>query len=177
MRIGRTVVYLITALCLFLVSCATKPAHDIFLNQAYRQDLSLNDEELKSLQFFISTNVYVQYDSPEGKKTILLREQTPGVATSSGPDWLKVSFREGGVDIPFVADQRADYDMYYIATELPGKTGFHMIKELPEKTFYHEGTPYRVIHGEKAHLLVDAEGLAALAKKRITTKGRRVKPN
>jgi hypothetical protein len=148
----------------------------MFLNQAYRQTLSLDEQELKSLQFFISTNVYVQYDGPEGKKTILLPEQTPGVVTSSGPDWLKLSFREGGVDIPFVVDQRAEYDLYYIATEIPGKTGFYMLKALPEKTFFHEGKPYRVIHGEKAHLLVDEKGLKKLAETRITTKGRRVKP-
>ena len=93
--------------------------------------------------------------------------------TSVGPDWLKVSFRKGGVDVPFLLDKRAQYDLYFVATELPGQTGFHMLKELPEKIFYNEGTPYRIISGEQAHLLVDSKGLQKLLKKRIPTKGRR----
>jgi hypothetical protein len=51
-----------------------------------------------------------------------------------------------------------------------------MLKALPEKTFFNEGKTYRVIHGEKAQLLVDEKGLKKLADTRITTKGRRVKP-
>ena len=78
----------------------------------------------------------MQYDGPLGKKSILLQEETPGVVTAVGPDWLKVSFREGGADVPFVADFQGEYDVYSVATELPGQAGFHMIKNLPQKVFY-----------------------------------------
>jgi hypothetical protein len=102
-----------------------------------------------------------------------LPEETPGVVTAVGPDWLKVSFRKGGAEVPFVVDRRSQYDLYYVATELPGQTGFHMLKELPQKVFYYNGTPYQVIYGDKAHLLVDGKELQKLLKKRIPTQGRR----
>ena len=172
----RKYIWIMTILLLLLVSCAAS-YKEIFLNRTYRENLSLEDKELMSLQFFISTSVFVQYDSPTGKKTMLLPEETPGVVTSVGPDWLKVSFRKGGADIPFMVDKRAQYDLYYLATEVPGKAGFHMIKDLPKKIFYYEGTAYRVISGEQAHLLVDGKALQKLLKKRIPTKGRRVQPN
>ena len=172
----RKRIWITIVLLLLLISCATS-YKEIFLNRTYRENLSLEDQELKSLQFFISTSVYVQHDSPTGKKTILLPEETPGVVTSVGPDWLKVSFRKGGIDVPFIVNKRAQYDLYYVATEVPGKTGFHMLKDLPEKIFYYQGTPYRVISGEKAHLMVDSKGLQKLLKKRVPTQGRRVKTN
>ena len=157
---------------LVLLSCAS--SHKIvFLNQTYRQNLSLEDEELKHLQFYISTNVLVQYDGPLGKKSILLQEKTPGVVTAVGPDWLKVSFREDGADVPFVADSQGQYDVYSVATELPGQAGFHMIKNLPQKVFYYNGTPYQVRYGDKAFLQVEEKELQKLLKKRIPTKGRR----
>jgi hypothetical protein len=157
---------------LVLVSCAI-PHRQTFLNQAHRVNLSLNDEELKQLQFYLSTNVLVQYDGPSGKQSLFLPDETPGVVTAVGPDWLRVSFREGGADVPFVVDSRSRYDLYYVATELPGQAGFHMLKDLPQKVFYYNGTPYQVIYGDKAHLLVDGEQLQELLEKRIPTKGRR----
>jgi hypothetical protein len=157
---------------LVLLSCASS-YKTVFLNRTYRQNLSLEDEELKNLQFYISTNVLVQYDGPLGKKSMLLQEETPGVVTAVGPDWLKVSFREGGADVPFVVDSQGAYDVYSVATELPGQAGFHMIKNLPQKVFYYDGTPYQVMYGDKAFLQVEEKELQKLLKKRILTKGRR----
>src|SRR4029450_12981222 len=108
----------------------------------------------KTLQFYISTNVLVQYDGPSGKQSILLPAETPGVVTAVGPDWLKVSFRKSGADVPFVVDARSKYDLYSVATELPGQAGFHMIKELPQKVFYYNGTPYQVIYGNQDYFQV-----------------------
>ena len=157
---------------LVLLSCAS--SHKIvFLDQTYRKNLSLEAEELKNLQFYISTNVLLQYDGPSGKQSIFLQEETPGVVTAVGPDWLKVSFREGGADVPFVADARGQYDVYSVATELPGQTGFHMIKDLRQKVFYYKGMPYQVIYGDKAFLQVEEKELQKLLKKRIPTTGRR----
>ena len=157
---------------LVLLSCASS-SKEMFLHRTYRVNLSLEDEELKQLQFYISTNVLVQYDGPSGQQSIFLPDNTPGVVTAVGPDWLKVSFREGGADVPFVVDPRGQYDVYYVATELPGQAGFHMIKDLPQKVFYYNSTPYQVIYGDKARLLVDGKDLQRLLEKRIPTKGRR----
>jgi hypothetical protein len=157
---------------LVLLSCASS-YKELFLNRTHRVNLSLADEELKNLQFYISTNVLMQYDGPSGKQSIFLPEETPGVVTAVGPDWLKVSFREGGADVPFVVDSQSQYDLYYVATELPDQAGFHMIKDLPQKVFYYNGTPYQVIYGDKARLLVDGTELQKLLKKRIPSKGRR----
>jgi hypothetical protein len=168
----RKPVWIAVISLLVLVSCASsyKP---MFLNRTHRVNLSLDDEELKHLQFYISTDVLVQYDGPSGKQSLFLPDETPGVVTAVGPDWLKVSFREGGADVPFVVDSRSPYDLYYVATELPGQAGFHMLKDLPQKVFYYNGTPYQVIYGDKAHLLVDGEQLQELLEKRIPTRGRR----
>jgi hypothetical protein len=157
---------------LVLVSCAI-PHRQSFLNRPHRVNLSLADEELKQLQFYISTKVLVQYDGPSGKQSIFLPDNTPGVVTAVGPDWLKVSFREGGADVPFVVDPRDPYGVYYVATELPGQAGFHPIKDLPQKVFYYNGTPYQVTYGDEARLLVDDQALQTLLENRTPTKGRR----
>jgi hypothetical protein len=157
---------------LVLLSCASS-YKTVFLNRTFRENLSLEAEELKNLQFYISTNVLLQYDGPSGKQSIFLQEETPGVVTAVGPNWLKVSFREGGADVPFVVDSQSQYDVYSVATELPGQTGFHMIKDLRQKVFYYHGTPYQVIYGDKAFLQVEEKELQKLLKKRIPTTGRR----
>jgi hypothetical protein len=168
----RKPVWIAVISLLVLLSCASS-YRGVFLNRTHRVNLSLEDEELKSMQFYISTNVLVQYDGPSGKQSILLPQETPGVVTAVGPDWLQVSFREGGVDVPFVADLRGKYDLYYLATELPGQAGFHMIKDLPQKVFYYNGTPYQVIYGDQATLQFEGKELQKLMEKRITTRGRR----
>src|SRR5215813_63000 len=157
---------------LVMVSCASS-YKIVFLDRTYRQNLSLEDAELTNLQFYISTNVLLQYDGPAGKKSIFLQEETPGVGTAVGPNWLKVSFREGGADVPFVVDSQGKYDVYSVATELPGQAGFPMIKDLPQKVFYYNGTPYQVLYGDRAFLQVEDKKLQQLLKKRMATQGRR----
>jgi hypothetical protein len=156
---------------LALVSCAI-PHRQSFLNQT-RVDLSLDDEELKRLPFYTSTDVLVHYDGPSGPQSLFFPAETPGVATAVGPDWLRVRFRAGGAEAPFVMDPRGPYGAYYLATELPGQAGFHQLKELPQKVFYHDGTPYQVIYGAEAHLQVDDQALQTLLQSRVPTEGRR----
>jgi hypothetical protein len=156
---------------LLLVSCAI-PHRQSFLNQT-RVNLSLDDEELKQLQFYTSTNVLVHYDGPSGTQALFFPAETPGVVTAVGPDWLQVHFREGGAEVPFVMDPRGLYGAYYVATELPGQAGFHLLKDLPQKVFYYQGTPYQVIYGAEAHLQVDDQALQTLLEHRIPTEGRR----
>ena len=155
---------------LLLVSCAS-PHRQSFLNQT-RVNLSLDDEELKQLPFYTSTNVLVHYDGPSGTQALFFPAETPGVVTAVGPDWLQVRFREGGAEVPFVVDPRV-YGAYYVATELPGQAGFHLLKDLPQKVFYYYGTPYQVIYGADAHLEVDDQALQTFLEERIPTEGRR----
>jgi hypothetical protein len=157
---------------LVLLSCASSH-RQTFLNRTHRVNLSLEDEELKQLQLYISTSVLAQYDGPSGQQSIFVPDNTPGVVTAVGPDWLQVSFREGGADVPFVVDPRDQYGGYYVATELPGQAGFHLLKDLPRKVFYDNGTPYSVIYGDEARLLVDDQELQTLLENRIPTTGRR----
>ena len=95
----------IALLSLLVLASCTPSYKEMFLNRTYRENLSLQDEELKTLQFYISTNVLVQYESPSGKQSLLLPEETPGVVTAVGPDWLKVSFREGGAEVPDTGEE------------------------------------------------------------------------
>ncbi len=167
-----------------------------FLHMAHRQNYSLTAQELRDLQLYISTTVLAQYEGATGKKSVKVSQGTPGVVTDAGPDWLKVSFREGGIDVPFIIDRtdrsrkdsryfRATKEglvevegskdsQYWLATEVEGKNGFYMIKELPEKIFLYEGTRYSLVTGARAYLIADSEGLDKLVKSRKATEGRRV---
>ena len=136
-------------------------------------NLSLDDEELTQVPLYVSTTVLLQYDGPSGQQTIVLPDNTPGVVTAVGPDWLQMSFREGGAEVPFVVDPRGPHGVYYVATELPGHASFHWPKDLPRKVFYDHGTPYQVIHGAEARLLIDDQTLQTLLQNRIPTEGRR----
>src|SRR5262249_46815868 len=93
--------FLMVATIFFLASCSTPPV--AFQNASHRQTYSLNVDDLKKLQFYISTNVVAQYQDATGTKSLLLTRLTPGVATDPGPNWIKVSFRAGGVTVPFDA--------------------------------------------------------------------------
>src|ERR1700754_335124 len=108
--------WLLVALFALVASCAAPPI--AFQNNSHRQNYSLNLQDLEKLQFFISRDVVAQYQDASGTKSLLVPRLTPGVATDAGPNWIKVSFREGGVDVPFVADPKEYDGRYWIATEL-----------------------------------------------------------
>lgn len=173
MRERKTRGWLLVILFSFLVGCAAKASHAWFL-QRYRENYTLNKQELQNLQFFISTNVLAQYEDTTGKKSVLVTKGTPGVVADVGPNWLKVSFRKGGIDIPFVTAQEMKGGRYWIATEVKGKEGFKEIRKLPEKVFLHEGTRYRLSYGMDAYLLVDRGELDKVIETRKATEGRRV---
>ena len=168
--------WLALILTLLVAGCAGSPK-EVFLNRTHRENFSLVEDELLNLQVFISTSILVQYESPTGKQSMLLPKWTPGVVTAVGPDWLKVSFREGGAKVPFAADKSGVYDSYYLATEIPGRSGFQLLKDLPQKIIYYEGARYHVISGEKAYLLVDGKALQKLFQKRVPTQSQRVEPD
>jgi hypothetical protein len=165
---------LIAAFLCLLVGCASSPKTITFQHHYHRQDLSFNEEDLKQLQFYISTNIVARYKDATGTKSLLVPGVTPVVVTGAGPNWLKVNSREGGVDVPFVTDPSHYNGFYWIATEVEGSREFKKISELPEKVFLNKGTRYQLVSGSDAFLLVDWEDWERLAKTRKVTEGRRV---
>lgn len=166
--------WLRAALLCLLVGCASNPKTITFQHHYHRQDLSFNEEDLKQLQFYISTDIVARYKDATGTKSVLVTGMTPVVVTGAGPNWVKVNSREGGVDVPFVTDPNHYNGFYWIATEVEGSKEFKKISELPEKVFLNKGIRYQLISGSDAFLLVDWEGWESLAKSRKVTEGRRV---
>ena len=166
--------WLIAVLLGLLVGCASGSKTITFQHNYHRQDLSFTEEDLKQLQFYVSTEIVARYKDSTGTKSLLLPGLTPGVVTSAGPNWLKVNFREGGVDVPFVTDLDHYNGFYWIATEVEGSTEFKKIRELPEKFFLHKGTRYQLVSGSDAFLIVDWKGWEKVAETRKATGGRTV---
>jgi hypothetical protein len=164
--------WLLVALFSLLVSCSSAPPI-AFQNNSHRQNYSLNLQDLEKLQFFISTDVVARYQDATGTKSLLLPRMTPGVATGAGPNWIKVSFREGGADIPFIADPNEYDGRYWIATEVEGTKDFKKIVGLPEQTFVYKGVRYQMVSGSEAILLVDWEGWKRVVETRKVSEGRR----
>jgi hypothetical protein len=165
--------WLLVALFSLLVSCSSAPPI-AFQNNSHRQLYSLNLEDLEKLQFYISRDVVAQYQDATGTKSLLVPRLTPGVATDAGPNWIKVSFREGGVDVPFITDPNQYDGRYWIATEVEGTKDFKRIADLPEKSILVKGTRYKLVSGSDAILLVDWEGWKKLVETRKVTEGRQV---
>jgi len=164
--------WLIGAVLSFLVGCSSAPI--AFQNNSHRQVYSLNEEDLKKLQFYISRDVVAQYQDATGTKSLLVPRLTPGVVTGAGPNWLKVSFKEGGVDVPFITDPNQYDGRYWIATEVEGTKDFKKIADLPDKSILYKGTRYKLVSGSDAILLVDWEGWKKLVQTRKVTEGRQV---
>ncbi len=99
---------------------------------------------------------------------------TPGVVTAAGPNWVKVSFREGGADVPFVADPKQNDSRYYVASEVEGGKSFRRVTEVPGRVFIYKGTQLNLVTGADAMLLVDWDSWDKVAERRKVTDGRRV---
>jgi hypothetical protein len=158
---------------LLCAACSSVPPVP-FQNNSHRATYSLSLEDLAKLQFYISTDVVAQFQDASGTKSLLLARLTPGVATGAGPYWIKVSFREGGIDLPFITDPEHYDGRYSIATEIEGGKQLKKIAELPEKSVFYKGTRYKVVSGADAILLFDWEGWKKLVEGRKATEGRRV---
>lgn len=164
---------LLVAIIFLLASCSSTPPI-AFQNMSHRQTYSLNLEDLEKLQFYISRDVVAQYQDATGTKSLLLPRLTPGVATGAGPNWIKVSFREGGVDVPFVTDPNQYDGRYWIATEVEGSKDFKRIAELPDRSFLYKGIRYKVVSGDDAVLFFDWDGWKRVVETRKATEGRKV---
>jgi len=164
---------LVVALFFFLVGCAG-PTTLPFLNYSHRQSYSLNEDDLKQIQFYVSEDIVAQVKEPTATQSFLIPSMTPGVVTAAGPNWVKVSFREGGVDVPFVANPKQNDSMYYVASEVEGGKSFRRVTEVPGRVFIYKGTQLNLVTGADAMLLVDWDSWDKVAERRKVTEGRRV---
>jgi hypothetical protein len=162
------------AAILALLAGCSSAAPIAFQNTSHREIYSLSLQDLEKLQFYISTDVVAHYQDGSGTKSLLLPRLTPGVVTSAGPNWLKVSFKEGGADVPFLADLTQYDPRYWIASEVEGSKDFKRIAQLPGEAFIYKGTRYTLVSGADAYLLVDWEGWKKVVETRVITGGRRV---
>jgi hypothetical protein len=165
---------LAVALVFFLVGCSSSPTTLPFQNYTHRQALSLSEDDLKKVQFYVSTAVVAQVKEPTATQSFVVPMLTPGVVTAAGPNWLKVNFREGGAEVPFVADPNVNDSRYYIASEVEGGKSFKRVTEVPGKVFIFKGTQLNLVSGADAMLLVDWDSWHKVAETRKVTEGRRV---
>jgi hypothetical protein len=165
---------LIVVLFFLLVGCSSDPTTFPFLNNTHRQAYSLNEDDLKKVQFYVSTEIVAQVKEPGGTQSFLVPRLTPGVVTASGPNWVKVSFRKGGADVPFVADPSQNDSRYYLASEVDGGKDFKRVTEVPGKVFTYKGTPLTLVSGADATLLLDWDSWEKVAATRKVTGGRQV---
>lgn len=166
--------WFILLLVFILGGCSSAPRTIPFQNTTHRQVYSLDEGDLRKVQFYISTDVVAQHQDTQGTKAFLIPRLTPGVVTGAGSNWIKVSFREGGVDVPFITDLKQNDGRYWIATEVEGSKDLRRLTELPGRVFLYKGTPLNVVSGADAYLLVDWESWRQVVETRKVTEGRRV---
>jgi hypothetical protein len=163
---------LVVALFFLLVGCSSDPTTFPFLNNTHRQAYSLTEDDLKKVQFYVSTEVMAQVKDSGATQSFLVPAMTPGVVTAAGPNWIKVSFRKGGADVPFVADPNQYDSRYYLASEVEGGRDFKRVTEVPGKVFTYKGTPLTLVSGADAMLLLDWDSWEKVAATRKVTGGR-----
>ncbi len=166
--------WLLVALLSFLAGCSSGPTTMPFLNNSHRQIYSLNEEDLRRVQFYVSTDVVAQVHETTATQSFVVPKLTPGVVTAAGPNWIKVSFRKGGVDVPFVADPKHADSRYWIASEIEGGKSFEKVIEVPGMVFMYKNTRLTLVSGSDAILLVDWDNWKELVATRTVTEGRRL---
>ncbi len=162
---------LLTALV--LVGCSTPM--ETFLQVQHRENWALQDEEIASLQFYISREVLARNvaDRASASSVLVVPLGTPGAAVEVGPDWIRVSFQRGGAGVYFLAlKTRAGDSVYWLATEVEGKPGLHAVKDLEKKVIRVPLGEFELIHGSQARLLVNSDDLQKLIEKRTHIQGR-----
>ncbi|WP_372371242.1 hypothetical protein [Candidatus Uabimicrobium sp. HlEnr_7] len=141
--------YFIFVVIFFIVGCSSNL---LVLNKELIDKFNLSEENLKSLQVYISEDVEMRKiednDSivkngqitPNAQKDVaevIIEEQTPGVIIIVDEDILAVSFKKGSALI------FNDQDAAYIISTNDGKVNY-------------DGAEYLLIEGFTASILVDA---------------------
>lgn len=172
---GRTAGVLVLLAVFLSTGCATPK--QVFMHKWHRQNFAISDEELKTVQFYISTEVLARDLAPGEKGTpqsiVIVLSETPGMITETGPDWVRVSFQRGGSGVFFATVVTGAGDSaYWLATEVEGREGLRRMRDLDEKILRVGGAAYRLEHGVNARLLIDGKDLENLIKQRTHIPGR-----
>ena len=172
---GRTAGVLVLLAVLLTTACATPK--QVFMHKWHRQNFAISDDELKTVQFYISTEVLAMDLTPGEKGTpqsvVIVPSETPGMITETGPDWVRVSFQRGGSGVFFATVVTGGGDSaYWLATEVEGRDGLRRMRDLDEKILRVGDAAYRLKHGSNARLLIDGKDLENLIKARTHVPGR-----
>lgn len=154
-----------------------------FSHRFHRLQYGLTDDEVKGLQFYLSSDVLAQTASPKqrtptGTSVVLVPRDIPGVATAVGRDWIRVTFRKGGHGVPFLSDIASTTDaylLYSLATTVEGSDQLRKVADVPNNVAYYEGNAYTIAQGYNAVLMVDSEQLQELINTRKLGPGVEIK--
>lgn len=152
----------------------------IAMTHTLRQQLGFGEADLKNLQYYLSDDVVLQrsYRSEEGVvskshalvlkegglvEEVLIRRDTPGIATQVGATSLAVSFEPGASLVFGSPESDADPERRYKLSAARWSGG---IGELS-----YDGKAFQVVEGGRACLVVDAQALDAVEKKRKVLPG------
>jgi hypothetical protein len=153
-----------------------------FNHSFHRVNYNITDPELRELQFYTSDDVLIKVveagpagGAPVRADRVFVTRGTPGQVVDTGPNWLRISFSEGGTGVFFVANPADPLDDYHLGRQEPNGE-LRQFKQVSDTKFVHEGTTYEVIYGERSYISVDAEHLQAIIARRKTVEGRVVPP-
>ena len=154
-----------------LVACATPKER--FLHVAHRENFSLQDDEIRGLQFFISKEVLAKDAAAESSASgvLIVARDTPGRALDVGPDWIRVSFEEGGAGVYFAAQDNLGRTAYWLATR-DDSDDLRVLKDMNQKVIRVAERKFEIVYGGDAQLLVDGVALRKLIDTRARAKGR-----
>jgi hypothetical protein len=168
---------LLAIVAVSLSVCSSAPKKINFLHTSVRETYLMQPEELKELQFYISERILAQNEqrlagATQAGDVVLVASGTRGVVTEVGPNWLRVSFEEGGPGVLFVSDTSKPEDRYWLATTAEGDV--YKVKDLPDQVIENQGRRFKVVQGADAYLLLDREDFDELVAHRRHIKGRPV---
>jgi hypothetical protein len=176
MTIGRLALglALLSAGCGTLAPLRGSYAPERFMQQQHREAYAMTQDDLEQLQFFVSTKV-IAHDLDTGgpASVVLVDTDTPGVAVASGPNWIRVSFQEGGQGVVFLAEPSDRRDSAYtLATEREGGNGYQLVRSTKDRILRAGSRRFHVVEGSGAYLVVDSKSLNKVTATRRRAQGR-----
>lgn len=167
------------AACLVLAATsACSTASQPFLDRAHRTNYELQAAELEKVQFYVSEDILAHELGANGElqgpdHVLMIEAGTPGVATSAGPHWLRVSFGSGEGAL-FIASPDARPDSaYFLGNDAEAGAPPQRVRDLKDKIVTVGPRRFRVIYGAAARLLIDDGDLSDLIESRTHLKGRK----
>jgi hypothetical protein len=167
---------------IFIVSCSSSK---ILFTQSLREEYDFTQDEIKNLQYYVSSTITLQRKLTTGERQItqnhqlrvkkgkyieevIVEPRTPGICTDVGDDWLSISFEEGSfLDFGAVVNDVLTSGPYNIYAESwNGDIG----------TLDFNGKQFQAIkNSQNSSLMIDKESLSEVVQKRKVLPGRRLK--